>query len=364
MVIKKPTFVINSEICRQNIQRMVNKASGAGVLFRPHFKTHQSAAVAEWFRAGGVTRITVSSVTMAKYFALHNWNDITIAFPVNLPEIEEINDLAGAVRLNLLIESVETALFLNENLQNPCGFFIKIDTGYHRTGIDYADITTIEQILNTAQSSQLKFEGFLTHSGNTYHAKSISDIAQIQSFTSNKLLALKEYYKDRFPDLLISIGDTPSCSILPIPDGMDEIRPGNFVFYDVMQFSLGSCQLKDIATALICPVVAMHKNRNEAVIYGGSVHLSKDNVTLSQDSKPVFGLVVSWDGSRWETGSVLGKVISISQEHGIISLTQKGLTLKPGDIVAVLPIHSCLTANQFREYHLIPDAGKIESMPK
>ena len=127
--IKKPTLLLNADQTRKNIQWMVQKAAAEDIRLRPHFKTHQSAAIGEWFREAGVTAITVSSVDMAAYFADHGWKDITIAFPVNWREIDEINALALRVKLNLLVESVETARFLDEHLettldvwpQNRCG---------------------------------------------------------------------------------------------------------------------------------------------------------------------------------------------------------------------------------------------------
>ena len=118
-----------------------------------------------------------------------------------------------------------------------------------------------------------------------------------------------------------------------------------------MQFALGSCRLEEIAVALICPVVAMHPNRMEAVIYGGAVHLSKEQTLLTPAPDPVYGLAISWDGKNWDTGNILGKVSALSQEHGIISLTQAGCNLKPGDLVAILPVHSCLTANLMKRYY-------------
>jgi len=118
--IKKPTLLLNTEICKRNIHTMAIKAREQKVIFRPHFKTHQSAAISKWFREEGVTSITVSSVTMAKYFAKHGWKDITIAFPVNLLEIDEINHLASEIKLYLLIESEETAVFLTEKMTVNC----------------------------------------------------------------------------------------------------------------------------------------------------------------------------------------------------------------------------------------------------
>lgn len=139
------------------------------------------------------------------------------------------------------------------------------------------------------------------------------------------------------------------------------MRPGNFVFYDVMQFGIGSCNLQQIAVALVCPVVAIHPGRQEAVIYGGAVHLSKDQMLLPPDPQPIYGLAFTWNGKNWDTSKLAGKVKSLSQEHGIISLTQEGCNLKPGNLVAVLPVHSCLVVSQMREY-ITTDGILIETM--
>ena len=63
--IDKPTLLLDRGRMRRNIERMARKAYRAGVLLRPHFKTHQSAAIGEEFRSFGVTAITVSSREMA-----------------------------------------------------------------------------------------------------------------------------------------------------------------------------------------------------------------------------------------------------------------------------------------------------------
>jgi len=66
--IKKPTLVLDENKCRSNIAMMAEKAKRSGVIFRPHFKTHQSVTIGNWFRDEGIENITVSSVTMASFF--------------------------------------------------------------------------------------------------------------------------------------------------------------------------------------------------------------------------------------------------------------------------------------------------------
>ena len=94
-LVQRPTLFLDSERVLRNIARMSARAAAAGVLLRPHFKTHQSVAVGDWFRDYGVTGITASSVSMAEYFAAADWRDITIALPVNPREIARIGELAG-----------------------------------------------------------------------------------------------------------------------------------------------------------------------------------------------------------------------------------------------------------------------------
>jgi D-serine deaminase-like pyridoxal phosphate-dependent protein len=107
----RPTLLVDKEICLRNMERMAQKAAEHNLRFRPHFKTHQSLKIGKWFRQFGVEAITVSSVQMAEYFAGDGWNDITIAFPVNILEIDNINRLASGIKLGLLVENTKAATY-------------------------------------------------------------------------------------------------------------------------------------------------------------------------------------------------------------------------------------------------------------
>src|SRR3972149_682893 len=130
--IQKPTLLVNVARTQRNIQRMAEKARLQGVFFRPHFKTHQSAGIGEWFRQVGVSAITVSSVGMALYFARHGWEDITIAFPVNLRQAVDLERLAATIRLGLLVESRLAVEALQARLNTPLGPGIGVDEGSRR----------------------------------------------------------------------------------------------------------------------------------------------------------------------------------------------------------------------------------------
>ena len=239
--IKKPALVISKEKVSKNIDRILAKAKASGNIFRPHFKTHQSLETGKIFREKGIDKITVSSVEMAEYFASGGWEDITVAFPVNIREIKEINRLAGKIKLNLLVESLYVVKYLESNLTNKVNVLIKIDTGYHRTGLPPHSPEIEEITVFLKSTDKLSFSGFLTHAGNTYHAKGKEEILKIMSSAGKQLSGLKNRYIKDFPGIITSYGDTPSCSMADDCTGFDEIRPGNFAYYDVMQYHIGSC---------------------------------------------------------------------------------------------------------------------------
>ncbi|MGB2980788.1 MAG: alanine racemase, partial [Candidatus Zixiibacteriota bacterium] len=292
--IVKPTLLLDKDRVLRNIEKMAGKAKASGVRFRPHFKTHQSAEIGNWFRDFGVQAITVSSLDMALYFAKNGWSDITVAFLVNMPEIDKINKLAGEIKLSLLVDSDEVLSALNSRLEHPTGMWIKVDTGYHRTGVLWDDFDGILSLTRKVKDSpKLDFRGLLTHAGHSYYAKSVDEIRKIHEETVERLSAIKDHLRGRGIETCeISVGDTPTCSVAENFHGVDEIRPGNFVFYDLMQEKLGACTEDEIAVAVACPVVGKYKVRNQIAIYGGLVHLSSACI-LDENGRKVFGYLTS-----------------------------------------------------------------------
>ncbi len=360
--ITSPTLLLDKQRCIGNIHAMVEKAQRSGVIFRPHFKTHQSLEVGQWFREAGTKAITVSSVRMADYFANDGWKDITIAFPLNVREMEAINHLAGKIELNLLIVNKEVLPFMEKTLRHAVGIFIKIDTGYRRTGIDAADYVSVQEIIDRIDRNPLlQFSGFLTHTGQTYRSSSPQEILDLYQDTVDKLVKLKENIHAHRERMILSIGDTPSCSLVDRFEKTDEIRPGNFVFYDLMQYNLGACTPDQIAVVLAVPVIARYPGRDEIIVYGGAVHLSKEYITLSS-GKRSYGSIVQFNETGWNDIEEDNYVSGLSQEHGIIHAGRQLMNrTKIGDLIGIIPVHSCLTANLMKGY-LTLDGEEVDHM--
>ena len=116
-----------------------------------------------------------------------------------------------------------------------------------------------------------------------------------------------------------------------------------------MQLEIGSCTEAEIGVAVACPIVAKHPERNELVVYGGAVHLSKDSIEVN--GTRVFGYVALLEQEGWGASLKQAYVSGISQEHGIIKVSSDIFDrFNIGDIIAILPVHSCLTVNLLRNY--------------
>ena len=215
------------------------------------------------------------------------------------------------------------------------------------------------QIFSLAQrikdSSSIKFAGLLTHSGHTYHAKSTDEIKSIYSETLSRLAKVKRELEQKgVSPCALSIGDTPGCRIVESFEGVDEIRPGNFVFYDLMQYMLGSCSEDEIAVVVACPVVSKSKERKQVVIYGGAVHFSKEKVA-DEYMRDIYGYVSLFNNGKWGRVEKRAPLISLSQEHGIIQVEDDKLfnEIEISDFLLVFPAHSCITGDLYEEYRTL-----------
>ncbi|MDX1409461.1 MAG: alanine racemase [Saprospiraceae bacterium] len=359
--IDTPTLLLDKQRCLLNIERMVAKAQIAGVRLRPHFKTHQSRLVGSWFRQAGIQQIATSSLSMARYFMEDGWRDITVAFPVNLLEADRIRYLSRHCRLQLLALDPDVIRQLDSVVENEVGLFLKIDVGTRRTGIAAQDHPAIERCLEAlAACKHLVWHGFLAHAGHTYGARNLEEIREIYLETTRPLLALKQRYHEWAPGIGISFGDTPSCTAMARFEGIDELRPGNFVFYDCMQEQIGVCNLDEIAVAMACPVVAVHADRREVIVYGGGIHFGKDAILAANGARH-FGIAVAPGEETWSVNGSDTVLKALSQEHGVVSMPQ-GIPdgLRPGSVLLFLPVHSCMTAQCMGSYTVIPGGSTAD----
>ncbi len=343
--IPTPALILDLDRMERNLRRMGDRAKALGVGLRPHIKTHKCLEIARMQRDLGCSGITVSTLYEARVFAEHGFDDLTWAFPVVLNRIDEAIEIARGADLGLVIDSME-ALAVLEASRHPFRVWMKVDCGYHRAGVDPAGPLAQELAHKLDGSSTLQFSGLLTHAGHAYGTDSRGELAAVAEQERSSLVKLAASLRDSGVEVpAISVGSTPTMSVVEDLAGVDEMRPGNYVFYDQMQATLGSCSIDDCAVTVLASVVSSQPGAGHCVIDAGALSLSKDSLQ-SDDGTSEFGEILETLPPPSPTRTARAR--SLSQEHGILDSA-----LAVGTRVRVLPVHSCLTVACFEEYVVV-----------
>jgi len=336
---------------------MAERAARGGVRLRPHLKTAKSADVARLATAGQFGGITVSTLAELSYFFDAGFRDMTYAVgivPAKMPAIERM--IAAGARIRVVLDAVETANELAARAKQPgltIPVLIEIDCGGHRAGVAPESPALIDIAHRIASTPGLALEGVLTHAGHSYHAASVHARTEIALAERDAAVRAAERIRQAgMPCETVSIGSTPTA-LTDIPlDGVTEIRPGVYVFFDLSQARLGVCTLDDIAVSVLTTVIGHHRASGHLLVDAGALALSKDVSANEYDPHIGYGLACDIEGNI-VPGLYVGDV---HQEHGFVRCIdgQPPFDRFPvGSQLRILPNHACMTVAPYSEYHVV-----------
>ncbi len=360
--IQTPAFLVDYDVLVRNCDTMRAKAERSDVSFRPHVKTHKVPEIGRLQHGGMLGPITVSTLAEAEHFADAGFEDITWAVPVAPDKLDRAAELAGRIRrLNILIDSpgaVDAIERFADSRSLQFDAFLKVDCGYHRAGVEPDDPSSMQLALRIAKSSAIRFRGLLTHAGHSYQAAGRPEILSIAGVEAGAVDRFARRLSESGVEGIIrSVGSTPTASLVESFEHVDEVRPGNYVFYDAFQSTLGSCSLEDCAATVLASVIGIYKEQNRLMIDAGALALSKD--AGPQHLVPDFGYGIVCDGAM---NRLSLRVDSLSQEHGKVSVTGDfDFDRFPvGSKLRIVPNHSCLTAAMFDAYQVAREGSIVD----
>jgi D-serine deaminase-like pyridoxal phosphate-dependent protein len=355
-----PALVLDAARVRRNAERMSERVKSMGARLRPHIKTHKCVEIARLQTTAHSAALTVSTLAEAGWFAARGFTDLTYAVPIEPGKFAAAIELARECeRLALLTDDLETIAPLNAAARGAnvrLELFLKVDCGYHRCGVEPHTKEAFEIPRRIGDASHLHFAGILTHAGHSYHSRTLDELQSLAAHERDLMVEFAEALRrENIPVPVVSIGSTPTISTVEHLTGVDEARPGNYIFYDAFQATLGSCRFEDCALTVLSAVVHRDASRRKVVIDAGAIALSKDRGAVDLDHASGYGRVLDVEGND------LGlRVASLSQEHGVIEVEDAALfeKLRTGTRLRLLANHSCLTAAQHPHYNVLED-GRI-----
>jgi D-serine deaminase-like pyridoxal phosphate-dependent protein len=360
--VKTPALILDAKRMCRNAAQMTARAKQLNVSLRPHVKTHKCAEIAKIQTAGKAGGIMVSTLAEAHYFLKNNFTDITYGVPIEAGKFAEAIEIAkNCERFSVLTDDTKTVELLNKTARSEnikLDVFVKIDCGYHRCGVepDAPEAFALPRLI--ADSSNLNFAGILTHAGHSYHARSTEELLSIARTERDSMRDLAQKLNSEGLTVpTVSIGSTPTITSIDNLEGITEARPGNYIFFDAFQATLGSCTFEDCALTVLAAVIHRDARRQKIVVDAGAIALSKDRGAIELDANCGYGRVFDLAGNDLDL-----RVESLSQEHGIIFVNDetKFNRLPVGSRVRVLANHSCLTAAQHSHYHVLEDERIVD----
>jgi D-serine deaminase-like pyridoxal phosphate-dependent protein len=361
-----PQVLIDHQRLRNNIGRVQELATTAGLRLRPHAKTHKSPIVARWQIERGAVGICCAKIGEAEVFAGAGIEDIRLPYPVNPCNATRLLALMDRASISIIVDHLDVARGWSDAMQRArrsLDVLVKVDVGFHRCGIDpQGDALGFLQIV--AALPGLRLRGLLSHAGHSYHAASEEALDAIAAEETGTLLRIRDRAAAAGIALdEVSVGATPTLRYSVRQKGITELRPGNYVYFDRTQVSLGAATLDDCALTVLATVVS--KPADDRIILDcGSKTLTNDQARGITKAAG-YGAVLAGSTDNLDWAREVDEALTIerlSEEHATVRVAG-GTPLQPGDRVRVLPNHSCVVSNLVDVVRLVEGDAVIDTLP-
>jgi D-serine deaminase-like pyridoxal phosphate-dependent protein len=332
--VETPALLINLDIFERNLCRVAEYTKGHGLRLRPHTKTHKTPAIGRRQLDLGAVGLAVAKVGEAEVMLGANPPDLLVAYPViGHGKLERLMAVARKTRVTVALDGLFAAQQLSDaasSAQVEVGVLAEADVGLGRVGVDPG-----KELVDLAQGIRrlpnLSFEGITFYPGHIKQGgeQGRQELAQLGDLVQSMLA---DFARARIRVKVVSGGSTPTLFHSHEVPGLNEIRPGTYVYNDLNTVLSGACTLDDCAASVLLTVVSTARPR-QIIIDGGSKTFSSDRLQTNANS---FGRVME------APGAVLYRM---NEEHGYVDMEKAERSFSVGDRVHVIPNHVCVVVN-------------------
>lgn len=336
-----PAVIVDLDVMGRNLSRVGEYCREHQLLLRPHTKTHKIPELAKRQIASGATGITVAKISEAEVMLAAGITDILIAYPIVGPQkTARLARLAEQALITVSLDSEEVARGLSEAAAQhgtTIRVLIEMDVGFGRCGFsDEAHLLALGRKI--AELPGLEFRGLMFFPGQFGVAPEERAAMRIQVNDFLKRV-LDVFSNAGLPVAIVSGGSTPTAYEGGLFHGVNEVRPGTYIFNDRNTLAVSACKLEDCALSVIVTVVSTAVS-GRAVVDGGSKTFSYDRFQGGDESG--FGIVKEDPAAQVER---------FSEEHGHLNIQHSERGYRIGDRLSIIPNHVCTTVNMHDEIY-------------
>ena len=335
--LETPVPVVDLDRVAHNLDRMAAYATLHGLRLRPHVKTHKSPRIAaEQLRLGAVG-LACATLREAEVMA-EVCRDLLVAYPpVGAARLERMARLPSHVRLAVAADDVQAldALSVAARLgQRSIDVLVEADLGMHRVGVTSPE-KAVAMARHIDRASSLRFAGLQFYPGHVRAHVRDQDagLAQVGHDLAAYIGALTAA---GLPPHTVSGGSTPLAWRMHEVPGVNEVRPGTYVYNDRTTAQIGACDWEDCALTVLATVVSVSV-KGQAVVDAGTKALGREPLRAEGDG---YGVLL-------DHPDVI--VSRMSEEHGILDLSRCSWRPRLGDQVRIVPNHVCIVVHLFDE---------------
>ena len=344
-----PALIVDLDVMEQNLSRMAAYCREHDLRLRPHTKTHKIPELARKQIASGATGITVAKLDEAEVMIDAGVDDLLIAYPIVGPtKTHRLADLAQRATITVSLDSEDAARGISAALSERgasasmssgahINVLVELDVGFGRCGVpNETKAFNLAQIITSL--SGLNLEGLMFFPG---HFGVDPDERKVLRAQVNELLdrCRETFARADIPLHTISGGSTPSRYESHLFHGVNETRPGTYIFNDRNTVGVSAADVGDCALSVLVTVVSTTVS-GHAVVDGGSKTFSSDRYQ-AEDGRG-FGLVKDDPAVEIER---------FSEEHGHLNIARSERRYRVGDRLAIIPNHVCSTVNLHDEIY-------------
>jgi D-serine deaminase-like pyridoxal phosphate-dependent protein len=332
-----PAVTIDLDRLAANIRRGQTMIDARGIGNRPHIKTHKIPEIGRMQIEAGAIGITCQKLDEVEVFIDAGvTDDVLLTFNiVGTAKTDRLMELAGRVkRLAVVADNEDVVRGLSEagvRHGRDVRLLIECDTGFGRNGVQSPEAA--RSLGRFAMNMpRIRFEGLMTFPNR---------VPETRTFMER---AIELFDADRIELPVISGGGTPALLTLAEFPMLTEHRPGTYVYNDVMMVHSGYATWDDCAMRVRATVVST-PTADRAIVDSGSKVLTREQYYVTN-----FGRIVEYPDAA---------VANMSEEHGMIDLSKSAVKPKVGEVVNIIPNHSCVVSNMVDEVYGVRN-GAVE----